>query len=69
MAAFAAVLVLSFGVFWLEAPKLVQRKQKRELTVFILLLFVSTTCCALLALDVKLPNPLAWMKVVFRDFV
>lgn len=66
MSSFIAVLALAAGVFWLEAPSLIRRKRKYELTVFILFLLAGTALYAALTLGVKLPNPFQILKLIYE---
>ncbi|MFX3636133.1 MAG: hypothetical protein ACE3L7_16495 [Candidatus Pristimantibacillus sp.] len=65
MSSFIAVLALTAGVFWMEAPGLIRRKRKWELAVFILFLLAGTVLYGALTLGAKLPNPFQLLKLVY----
>ncbi|MNJ00698.1 hypothetical protein D3C73_1601080 [compost metagenome] len=66
MPSLIAVLAVAAGAFWLEVPGLVQKKRTRELRVFILFLLAGTLLVAAQYSELKLPNPLEIMKIIYR---
>ncbi|CAM3092243.1 hypothetical protein PALU110988_00635 [Paenibacillus lupini] len=66
MASVLAVLALAAGIFWLEAPGLIRRKQFRELVIFLVLLLAGSTLYSALMLQVKLPNPFMLVKWMYE---
>lgn len=65
MASFIAVLAVAAGTFWLEAPGLIRRKRKRELTAFVMLLLAATALYGAMTLEVKLPNPFELLRLMY----
>ncbi|CAH1195222.1 hypothetical protein PAECIP111891_00626 [Paenibacillus allorhizoplanae] len=64
MASVFAVLALAAGTFWLEAPKLIRQKHRREFVLFAIFLLTASALYVLLVLEVVLPNPfkiIEWM--------
>ena len=64
----AFVLVTAAIIAWFEVPKLVRRRYHRELVVFSLLLLLGAIAGTLKILDVPVPNPGDWVKVILSPF-
>ncbi|WP_419962287.1 hypothetical protein [Psychrobacillus sp. BM2] len=56
----AAVMVIS------EVPPLVEQKQKKEVIIFSILLFLGIVLSILVALGVTVPNPLDFISYVLK---
>lgn len=68
MSSFIGVMVLTVCVAWWELLGLVEKKQKKEIVVFLTVLLLAASLYGALTLNVKLPNPLLLIKVVFGTF-
>ena len=65
MLASIGVLVLALLIALLEVPALLRQKLKKDLVVFCLLLFVSTTLVIMRLLDIPLANPTNGLMAIF----
>ncbi|CAM4340754.1 hypothetical protein FHS16_002578 [Paenibacillus endophyticus] len=68
MSALMGVLVFSACVAWLELPKLKEKKQKKEMAVFVAMLLLGTGLYGALVMNAKLPNPFLLLKAVYGMF-
>lgn len=59
------VLALAAGAFWLDGPGLIRRKLWKELAFFIVYLLAGTSLFIALVLEVRLPNPLDILKLMY----
>jgi hypothetical protein len=60
------ILIVTAGIILLEAPYLLERKLKKELCVFSILLTFGATISILMALGIQLPNPQDMITVVYK---
>lgn len=67
MAIVYILLVLTFTttLCFIEIPKILQGKSKKELWSFLAMLLLGTVLCILRSLDVPLPNPSDWVAWVY----
>ena len=68
MSSFIGVMAIAVCVAWWELPKLVEKKGKKEIFIFMALLLLGAGLYGAMTLNVKLPNPFLLLKVVFGRF-
>jgi hypothetical protein len=68
MWAIAGILLSGCFIAVIEAPYLIQKKLKKELCIFFLLLLTGMAVCILQSLRLKLPNPLDWITAMYEPF-
>ncbi|SFQ04107.1 hypothetical protein SAMN05421670_0722 [Psychrobacillus psychrotolerans] len=52
-----AILIITVVIAMFDVPSMWKNKQKKELVVYSVLLFIGSTCLILLAVGVKIPSP------------
>lgn len=68
MSALMFVLVFSICVAWWELPKLKEKKLRKEIAVFVVMLLLGTGLYGALVMHAKLPNPFMLLKEVYGTF-
>ncbi|WP_419871708.1 hypothetical protein [Candidatus Pristimantibacillus sp. PTI5] len=68
MSSFIGVLAIAFCAAWWELPKLIEKKRKKEIFVFMALLLLGAGLYGAMTLNAKLPNPFLLLKAVFGRF-
>ncbi|WP_227940051.1 hypothetical protein [Alkalihalobacillus deserti] len=66
MLAAAGIIMTAIVIAMFEVPSLLKNKFKKELWVFGLLLTFATGLNVAMCVDVKIPNPLDFMTMVFK---
>ncbi|MBT2618877.1 MULTISPECIES: hypothetical protein [unclassified Bacillus (in: firmicutes)] len=66
MVAVAGILVIVAVIIAIDVPYLLRGKLKKELWVFSILLLFGTALSIAQALNIKIPNPLDWITVIFK---
>jgi hypothetical protein len=62
----AGILLVAILIIVLEVPPLLEKKQKKELWVFSLLLFLGVGLSIAESLDLNIPNPLDWIAIIYK---
>lgn len=60
------ILIIAAVMVFSEVPPLVEQKQKKEVIIFSILLFLGIVLSILVALDVTVPNPLDFISYVLK---
>jgi hypothetical protein len=60
---FSAVVCIS------EIPKMVRDKEKKELTAFLIILFIGAGASILQSLEIKIPNPAEFIAKIYSPVV
>ncbi|MEV5030480.1 hypothetical protein [Paenibacillus sp. LPE1-1-1.1] len=68
MSSFIGVMAIAVCAAWWELPKLIEKKRKKEIFVFMALLLLGAGLYGAMTLNVKLPNPFLLLKAVFGSF-
>ncbi|MGO4545806.1 hypothetical protein AB4Z29_13490 [Paenibacillus sp. 2TAB23] len=68
MSALMGILAFSACVAWWELPKLKEKKLKKEMVVFVIMLLLGTGLYGALVMEAKLPNPFLLLKAVYGMF-
>ena len=60
------ILLVATVIIFIEVPSLLEKKQKKELIVFSILLFIGVTLSILRAFGINIPNPLDLLTFIFK---
>jgi len=60
------ILLVATVIVFIEVPSLLEKKQKKELIVFSILLFIGVTLSILRAFGINIPNPLDLLTFIFK---
>lgn len=60
------ILIITIGIILLEVPYLVEKKLKKELWTFSILLIFGVIMSILMALGVNLPNPQDMITIIYK---
>ena len=60
------ILLVASVIIIIEVPSLLEKKQKKELIVFSILLFIGVTLSILRAFGINIPNPLDLLTFIFK---
>ncbi|MGM0921436.1 MAG: hypothetical protein ACQEWW_09465 [Bacillota bacterium] len=66
MVAVAGILVIVGVIIAIDVPSLLRKKEKKELWVFFILLLIGTSLSIAQALQIKIPNPVDWITVIYQ---
>lgn len=61
-----AILIIAGGIVMLEVPALLKKKEKKELTIFTILLTFGIVLSILFALGKHIPNPLDFITFILK---
>ncbi|WP_409344449.1 hypothetical protein [Paenibacillus sp. MBLB4367] len=61
-----SIIVICVGIVAVEVPSLRKQKRKKELWIFWALLVFGAGLTVADALQVKIPNPLDWISIVYK---
>jgi hypothetical protein len=64
--AVAGILVIVGVIIAIDVPSLLRKKEKKELWVFFILLLIGTSLSIAQALQIKIPNPVDWITVIYQ---
>ena len=62
------IVTISAIIIFIEMPKLLKNGEKKTTWAFFILLFLGTTLSIAKGLNVKIPNPLDWITILFKPF-
>ncbi|UOF88822.1 hypothetical protein LSG31_12805 [Fodinisporobacter ferrooxydans] len=62
----AGILLVVAIIVVIEVPKFLKNQWKKELWVFLLLLFFGTGLNIMESLQIKIPNPLDWLTIIYQ---
>jgi len=62
------ILAVGIGIALYEVPTLLNKKLKRELWVFSILLIVGIILSIMESLNMDIPNPADWSNIIFKPF-
>ena len=60
------ILLVATVIIIIEVPSLLEKKQKKELIVFSILLTIGVTLSILRAFGINIPNPLDLLTFIFK---
>ena len=60
------ILLVATVIIFIEVPSLLEKKQKKELIVFSILLIIGVTLSILRAFGINIPNPLDLLTFIFK---
>ncbi|MGG0655454.1 hypothetical protein [Rummeliibacillus pycnus] len=60
------ILLIAVAILWIEVPPLLEKKYKKELLVFSILLVIGLGLSITLALEKPIPNPLDLLTFIFK---
>lgn len=60
------ILLIAAVILWMEVPPLLEKKDKKELVVFSILLMIGVGLSMALGLGKAIPNPLDLLTFVFK---
>ncbi|PZX02423.1 hypothetical protein C7437_11115 [Psychrobacillus insolitus] len=60
------ILLVATVIIIIEVPSLLEKKQKKELIVFSILLIIGVTLSILRAFGINIPNPLDLLTFIFK---
>ena len=60
------ILLVSAAILWIEVPPLLEKKYKKELLVFSILLVIGVGLSITLALEKPIPNPFDLLTFIFK---
>lgn len=60
------ILTVAIGMVVYEVPSLIERKLKRELWVFSILLTFAVVLSIVESLNLEIPNPADWITVIYK---
>ncbi|KGM44795.1 hypothetical protein P9D43_11340 [Neobacillus niacini] len=60
------ILLIAAAILWKEVPPLLEKKDKKELVVFSILLTIGVGLSMALGLGKPIPNPLDFLTFVFK---
>lgn len=66
MGSVIGILLAILVICIVEVPRLIRKKQRRELWAFSIFLLIGTILNIALALHVRLPNPLDWIMAFYK---
>ncbi|USK32042.1 hypothetical protein LIT25_15555 [Bacillus sp. F19] len=66
MVAVAGILVIVGVIIAIDVPSLLRKKEKKELWVFFILLLIGTSLSIAQALQIKIPNPVDGITVIYQ---
>lgn len=62
------ILLVTAVIAMIDAPTMWKNKQKKELVVYSLLLFIGVTLLILLAVSIKIPSPVDLFSIIGKTF-
>jgi len=62
------ILLVTAVIVLIDAPTMWKNKQKKELVVYSVLLFIGVTLLILLAVGIKLPSPVDLFSIIGKTF-
>lgn len=62
------ILLVTAVIAMIDAPTMWKNKQKKELVVYSLLLFIGVTLLILLAVGIKIPSPVDLFSFIGKTF-
>lgn len=66
MVAVAGILVSVAVIMAIEVPPLLKKKLKKELWIFSIFLLFGTVLSIAQSMNIKISNPLGWIKAIFK---
>lgn len=60
------ILVIAIIIIFIEVPSLLERKLKRELKAFFIILFFAVILSSAKALNMNIPNPSEWLTKLYN---
>lgn len=63
-----AILIVTAVLVLLDVPSMLKNKQKKELVVYSILLFMGVGCLIMLAVGMKIPSPVDLFLYVEKPF-
>lgn len=63
-----AILLVTAVIAMIDTPTMWKNKQKKELVVYSLFLFIGVTLLILLAVGIKIPSPVDLFSIIGKTF-
>lgn len=60
------ILLIVAVIAWIDLPRLWRKKQKKDLSVYLILLLIGTGFSIAEGLNWDIPNPMDWLIYVYR---
>ena len=60
------ILLVATVIIFVEVPPLLEKKQKKELIVFTIILIIGVTLSILRSFGINIPNPLDLLTFIFK---
>lgn len=60
------ILLIAAAILWIEVPPLLEKKYKKELLVFSILLAIGVGLSITLGFEKPIPNPLDLLTIIFK---